>query len=186
MGVWKLPNTVSEAETLKDLVSHDLPAEAASEILYGLLGGDDLFDRLSKARKAHPRWDVSSLVVNAIAEIYFTGSDPHSYASAEVVSVLREIVENRVGDKRDIFYALATIKNADEAFDRFAHWLEIKPQHRSNWEISRDPNGFDFVARNNKAEMYRLSALDDFVMEIDESNVDLYITQFQTALAARH
>lgn len=186
MGHWKLPNTVSEAETLRDIVSRDLSAESASEVLYGLLGSDDLFDRISKARKAYPRWDVGSLVVNAIAEIYFTSDDAHRIASADVVTVLRDIVDSRLGDKRDMFFVLQKIGNADEAKDRFAYWLEIRPQHLSNWEVVRDPNGFDWIARNNVGNMFRLSAIDDFVMEIAECNAELYIPVFETALAARH
>jgi hypothetical protein len=185
MGHWKLPNTVSEAETLRDIVSRDLSAESASEVLYGILGSDDLFDRISKARKAHPRWDVGSLVVNVIAEIYFTGDDAHRIASADVVAILRDIVESRVGDKRDTFYDLAKIRNSDEALDRFSYWLEIRPQHRSNWEVVRDPNGFDFIARNKVGNMFRLSSLDDFVMEIADCNVEYYRPAFETSLAPR-
>jgi hypothetical protein len=186
MGHWKLPNTVSEAETLRDIVARDLSGESASEVLYGLLGSDDLFDRISKARKAYPRWDVSSLVVNAIAEIYFTGDDAHNIAPAEVVTILRDIVDSRVGDKRDMFYVLEKFHNADEAMDRFAYWLEIRPQHRANWEVARDPNGFDWVVRNQVGNMFRLSAIDDFVMEIADCNAEIYLPVFKSALAARH
>ncbi len=186
MGHWKLPNTVSDAETLRDIVGRDLPAENASEVLYGIFGSDDLFDRISKARKAHPCWDVGSLVVNALAEIYFTADDATEIASAEVAAILREIVNSRVGDKRDIFYALQTIHNADQALDRFSHWLEIRPQDRSNWEVVRDPNGFDWVARDKGGEMFRLSAIDDFVMEIGFFNAEIYLPVFKSALAPRH
>jgi hypothetical protein len=185
MGHWKLPTKVEEAETLRDIASRDLSAESASEVLYGILGSDDLFDRISKARKTHPRWDVSSLVVNAIAEIYFTGDDAHNIASADVVEILRVIVDNRVGDKRDIFYTLATIRNADAAMDRFAHWLEIRPQHRSNWEIAKDPNGFDYITRNTVGNMFRLSAIDDFVMEVADCNLGMYTPAFEAKAAAR-
>jgi hypothetical protein len=186
MGHWKLPKTVEEAETLRDIVYRVLPAENASETLYGVLGSDDLFDRISKARKAHPWWDVGSLVVNAVAEIYFTADDAQEIASAEVAAILRDIVDSRVGDKRDIFYTLQTIHNADQALDRFAHWLEIRPQDRSNWEVARDPNGFDWIARNSGGDMFRLSAIDDFVMEIGFFNAEIYLPVFKTALAARH
>lgn len=186
MGHWKLPHTVSEAETLRDIVSRDLPAYSASEVLYGILGSDDLFDRISKARKAYPYGDVSSLVVNAVAEIYFTGDYAPEMASEEVVAVLRDIVSSRIGEERDVFHHIAKIRSADEAMDRFAHWLEIRPQDRSNWEVARDPNGYDWVIRNNGGDMFRLSAIDDFVMEIGGFNAELYIPVFETALAARH
>lgn len=186
MGHWKLPNTVSDAETLRDIVARDLPAENASEALYGVLGSDDLFDRISHARRFHPEADVGCLVVNAIAEIYFTGDDAHNIASADAVKVLRDIVDARVGDKRDVFYHLEKIPDAEVALNRFAHYLEIRPQHRSNWEVARDPNGFDWVARNNVGNMFRLSALDDFVMEIADCNAEIYLPLFESALAARH
>lgn len=187
MGYWKLVGTVEEAETLRDIATRDVPAGNASEILYGVLGCDDLFDRLSKARKQHPAWDVSSLVVNSIAEIYFTGTDPRRIANDEVVEILRDVVDSRKGDhRRDYFHVLAQIGNADEAMDRFAHWLEIRRQDRPNWQISKDQNGYDFIALNGGGDMFRLSAIDDYVMEIDPANRDMYVHLFDSSPALKH
>lgn len=183
MGHWKLIDNSSEAEALRDLVSRGIPAEFASEQLYGLIGSDDLYDRLSKARKRHPSSDVSSLVVNAIAETYFTGSDPLRFTPPETVDILRDIVEARKADKRDYFFELAVIRNFSQAIDRFAHWLEIRPQDRSRWVFARDPNGYDFIARNERGEMFRLSAIDDYVLEIDPANNALYDPMFATTPA---
>lgn len=183
MGYWKLVETTEEAQTLRDIATRDLPAENASEILYGILGCDDLFDRFSKARKQHPAWDVSSLVVNAVAEIYFTGSDPCAITTPEVVEILRDIVDNRKGDKRDYFYVLAKIGNTDQAMDAFAHWLDIRKQDRPDWKLSRDPNGYDFIAMNGSGSMFRLSAIDDYVVEIDPANADMYSTLFEASPA---
>jgi len=186
MGHWKLPNTVGDAETLRDIIAHGLPAQNASEVLYGVLGSDDLFDRLSKARKMHPSWDVAPLVVNAIAEIYFTGSNPADFASADTVEILRGLVDGHAADHRDIFFRLAKIENADQAMDSFAHWLEIRRQDRAHWDVARDPNGYDFIARNGEWTMFRLSAIDDYAMEIDPANADIYSALFATTPSATH
>lgn len=183
MGHWKLIDNLSEAEALRDLVSRGIPAEFASEQLYGLIGSDDLYDRLSKARKKHPSSDVSSLVVNAVAEIYFTGSEPERFTSREAVDVLRDIVETRKADRRDYFFVLADIQNFSQAIDRFSHWLEIRPQDKWKWAFARDSNGYDFVARNERGEMFRLSAIDDYALEIDPANNWLYDPMFATSPA---
>lgn len=46
MGTWALPQTVKKAKELQELMKLPLSAEHASDRLYGLIGDDDLFDKI--------------------------------------------------------------------------------------------------------------------------------------------
>ncbi|NTF23590.1 hypothetical protein G6L37_35035 [Agrobacterium rubi] len=183
MGHWSLPNKASDANILRNVISGGISARDASDILYDILGSDTLFDRLDKAIRKHPDSDVSSLVVNAVAEIYFTGIATDELATTPAGEILRDIVDSRTAGKHDVFFLIAKIQNEVKALDRFAHWLEIDRADRSNWDISRDPNGYDFIARNEAGTLFRLSAIDDYVVEIDASNAEIYATLFDAAPA---
>lgn len=150
MGHWALPDTSSDARMLSNLVAQGIPAGTACEVLYDLIGSDLLFDRLDKIAKKSPATDVAPLVSNAIAEIYFTGTDPREFASEAAIEILRGIADVGSTDQQDAFFSITKIKNEVRALDRFAHWLEIDRADCPDWSVSRDPNGQDFIARNAK------------------------------------
>lgn len=184
MGIWKLPKTKSEAEELRDVLSRGLRADEASDTLYGVLGSDDLFDRISAARKAHPSWDVRSLVVNAVTEIYFTGQPASEIASAETVDILRHIVDITYDNKRDVFFDLAKARSADEAISHAAWALEINKKDIDKWSVVRDHQNLDFIVLGPEGSLHRVNAFDGVVMDIDDSNRGIYEPLFVRASAA--
>lgn len=184
MGIWKLPKTAGEAEQLKDILSQKLRADQAMDVLYGVLGSDDLFDRLSSAKKAHPGWDVRSLVVNAVAEIYFTGQASSEIASPITIDILRDIVDVRYEDNSDIFFAIAKASNSEDAMAHAAWALEIKSKDFDKWTMVRDHQNLDFIALGPAGDLYRVNASDGLVMDIDAEHADSYRELFHSAPSA--
>lgn len=72
-GTWQLPDTPEKQSQLVELLSKDLPVGAdamnATEQLYGLLGDDELFDRLQELADRDANADGRQIVLNRMQEL---------------------------------------------------------------------------------------------------------------------
>lgn len=72
-STWALPQSSEQLEQLANLMSQPLPVGAdaanATEILYDLVGDDELFDRLSELAQQDPDADARDLVQQRLAEL---------------------------------------------------------------------------------------------------------------------
>ena len=69
-GTWALPKTQNELNVLRKLLKKPIPAGKATEILYDVLGDDELFDDIGEQEdKDGKNTDVRHLVKNRMAEL---------------------------------------------------------------------------------------------------------------------
>ncbi len=61
MGTWSTPNTMAKANKLAKLLAKPLPGEKATDVLYDLVGDDDLFDNIDRQSS-----DVRRLVADKL------------------------------------------------------------------------------------------------------------------------
>ena len=183
MGTSKLPKDESEAGCLIDLCLAPIEAREADDLLASVfLEDSNLSKALLHARRSDGRADVRSLVVNSVASLYFTGMPPESIASAEAASLLRGRVGTWERSEDDIFFALARVRTKQNAEASFAEALDLSQDEVSTWLVARDPNGYDFVARDAGGRTFRLSAIYDYVVQVHPANVEMYDPVFASVL----
>ena len=89
-GTWSLPETPEALAKLKTLMSEPLPvgpdALNATELLYDVIGDDELFDNLERLAKSDPEADARPLVQERLEEMGFDvdfGPEPEADSSDE-------------------------------------------------------------------------------------------------------
>lgn len=72
-GTWSLPETPEQEEKLREILSQELivgaDATNATELLYDLIGDDQLFDTLGEIAQDDPNTDVRQVVIDRLAEL---------------------------------------------------------------------------------------------------------------------
>jgi hypothetical protein len=86
-GTWALPDTPEKQQKLIQLLSDELPvgpdATNATELLYDLIGDDDLFDQLGDLAREDANADARTIVINKLEQM---SSNP---AVAQVIGKLK-------------------------------------------------------------------------------------------------
>ena len=86
-GTWALPDTPEKQQQLIDLLAKELPvgpdASNATEVLYDILGNDDLFDQLQDLAREDADADARVIIVNFLEDMK---NDP---AVAQVIGKLK-------------------------------------------------------------------------------------------------
>jgi len=69
-GTWAIPNTPEQQDKLKQMLATEVPvgtdATNATELLYDIIGDDDLFDQLGELAKEDPNADARPLIIEWI------------------------------------------------------------------------------------------------------------------------
>ena len=72
-GTWAIPDTKEKQSALTTLLSQELPvgpdANNATELLYDLLGDDELFDRLEELAEQDANADAREIILNRLEEL---------------------------------------------------------------------------------------------------------------------
>ena len=71
-GTWAIPDTPESMERLKEILSQELPvgvdATNATEVLYDIIGDDELFDALGVLADEYPEADARDIVIDWLKE----------------------------------------------------------------------------------------------------------------------
>ena len=62
-GTWSAPQTSAQAKRLVTLLRNPMPAGQAEDMLYDLMGDDELFDRIDEIENEDPDTDVRHIVL---------------------------------------------------------------------------------------------------------------------------
>jgi hypothetical protein len=181
MGTWSLPRTTAEFEKLFTAIQSPFAASTAEDRLYHLLGDDDLFDNIAKAKKVDQTADVRSLVVNRIWQIYLTGHAPTSITSEPLTDAIMATISRPV-DAEDVFHHIKAIKDTDAAKQKVMWACDAKPEDVDKFTASRELNGMDYIVTDSDDRVFRVEAISEVVCEIDPDNVDLYGIERQIKL----
>lgn len=174
MGTWSLPKTVDRAEILRDAMSRPIPARTACDVLYHVLGDDNLFDNLEHGSDVDPTADARGIVVSTLNDMFFTGSDPASFASPAAVAVVREIVDGFEASSDDLYLKIASLNDEDAARALFGEVLDLDADALGAWTVGRDGYGLDFLASDPEGDRaYRIVAAGGFVTQFCAENMPM-------------
>jgi hypothetical protein len=65
-GTWAVPNTMELAKKLQAAMANPIPAKDASDVMYGLIGDDELFDSLYELETDNPSADARPTIARWI------------------------------------------------------------------------------------------------------------------------
>lgn len=68
-GTWAIPQTQREVEDLQELLLNPIKAEEAEDLIYGLVGDDELFDAIDAQIEQDPKADVRPIIINRLKEL---------------------------------------------------------------------------------------------------------------------
>lgn len=95
-GTWSSPNTVERAQQLAQLMRKPIRVAVASDVLYDLIGDDDLFDHFYEAEKDGPDTDVRSLVADKLQEWLKNLEGWRDRWDPQAVKILQQLVKKFV------------------------------------------------------------------------------------------
>ena len=68
-GTWAIPQTQREVEDLQELLLNPIKAEEAEDLIYDLVGDDELFDAIDAQIEQDPKADVRPIIINRLKEL---------------------------------------------------------------------------------------------------------------------
>lgn len=68
-GTWAIPRTQREVEDLQELLLNPIKAEEAEDLIYDLVGDDELFDAIDTQIEQDPKADVRPIIINRLKEL---------------------------------------------------------------------------------------------------------------------
>jgi hypothetical protein len=93
MGTWSTPSSKEQALELQKLMSKPLIAKNATDLLYDLMGNDELFDALDSIADNHPDSDVRVVVENKLIEWLNNLDDFREEWEPEAVEILHKLAD---------------------------------------------------------------------------------------------
>lgn len=93
-GTWSSPNTVDKALALHKLMQRPIPANKASDLLYDLIGDDDLFDSIHEIETQDDPTDDARHVIQHHIQKMIRNFDPNDWKSewdADSIRILQDI-----------------------------------------------------------------------------------------------
>ncbi len=91
-GVWCAPDTVDKALAIVELLKSPIPANKASDLLYNLIGDDDLFDQVQEViDKDGPNSDVRPIVKSHVMDLVnnYNADDWNEAWDADAIRILQ-------------------------------------------------------------------------------------------------
>lgn len=68
-GTWAIPQTQREVEDLQELLLNPIKAEEAEDLIYDLVGDDELFDAIDVQIEQDPKADVRPIIIKRLKEL---------------------------------------------------------------------------------------------------------------------
>lgn len=185
MGTWSLPKTAAQADRLADLMAGPIPASQACDLLYPVIGDDNLFDNIISIVGVEPEADVRGAVVSTLQEIYFTGMEAVSFGALEAVERVGEIVRGYEAGEDEAYLRIALLADEGEALKAAAQTLEIPERELGDWTARRNSAGLDFVVvEGATGRAYSIAAASGVMIEILPENLPFHTADATAAFRA--
>jgi hypothetical protein len=95
MGNWALPQTVKQAKALQELMAKPLSPKLATDKLYNLLGDDDLFNKIAKAKEKNGNGcDVRIFVESSLREFLDNKENANKPWDKEALKICQNICKS--------------------------------------------------------------------------------------------
>ena len=131
-GTWTIPDNEAKVKELKELLAEPLPvglnAANAQELLYDIIGDDDLFDRLAVLAKKDPTADARDVITDWIKEYsdshdgledlaarVFGDSDSDELEFEEGLDE-SDVIQGKFGAQKMNKYSMSAVKTAQGFF----------------------------------------------------------------------
>lgn len=88
-GTWAIPETQREVEDLQELLLNPIKAEEAEDLIYDLVGDDDLFDAIDAQIEKNPETDVRPIIIDRLRELL----DPEEYEQSMNEEIHKMLVD---------------------------------------------------------------------------------------------
>ena len=93
-GTWAIPETQREVEDLQELLLNPIKAEEAEDLIYDLVGDDDLFNAIDAQIEKNPETDVRPIIINRLKEL-LNPEDYEQSMNEEIHKMLMDLVNKK-------------------------------------------------------------------------------------------
>ena len=93
-GTWAIPETQRDIEDLQELLLNPIKAEEAEDLIYDLVGDDDLFNAIDAQIEKNPETDVRPIIINRLKEL-LNPEDYEQSMNEEIHKMLMDLVNKK-------------------------------------------------------------------------------------------